>query len=650
MSRAFTTWAPGKVDAEAMTHGAALWGGKGFGLMQMCADKLPVPPGFTISTEVCTVYQKNPELAMKAIAQDLPAWLETIKAHFGFMPLLSVRSGARVSMPGMMDTVLNVGLNLANREEWHQRIGVAATNDSHARLHHMFKTVVGEDCPDAPSEQVLACIAAVFNSWNSERAIEYRKLHGIPNEWGTAVNVQAMVFGNMGPTSGTGVAFTRDPSSGIPVICGEFLSNAQGEDVVAGTHKPGPLTDIRKAVSIKAYNELMKLLKQLDAKYADMQDVEFTIQDGKLWLLQTRSGKRAAAAAFRIVEDLLADGVIDLAEARKRVTFQQFVMAQRPALNEAATTKALGKPAASGIAGSVGVTIGRVATSLSEVTAYTNANDPVILVRSETTPDDIALMAKSAGILTATGGFTSHAAVVARGMNIPCVTGCDALEFSPLRLAGVPVKAGEWLTIDGVTGKVWRGKGKVSADADGASIRFVQRLAEDANLRLRTSKPTSRAYCVAADAVDLIGWAKEAREVEGSTLDLRGLSAWVDGDDAAFLAVIGQDHKAALADAVKALCEVPANDGVQVILPDDAPKALYEQLFAAGYLPIIAVNSIDDAISAKGALRVGEKLSALAGGAKGMAFLRKALEAEGLEFADENTGLAIVEAARQLLA
>lgn len=669
MSRAFTAWAPGKVDDEALSFGKEVWGGKGFGLMQMCADKLPVPPGFTISTAVCKVYQVNQQAALAAIAKDLPVWLGGLRDQFGYMPLLSVRSGARVSMPGMMDTVLNVGLTDSNMAEWSTRIGAASAENSYARLKHMFANVVGGldpktkgfdeaaalCLPQDPTKQVLECIAAVFNSWQSPRAIEYRKLNNIPDDWGTAVNVQAMVFGNMGEGSGTGVAFTRDPSTGIPVITGEFLANAQGEDVVAGTHKPGPLTDIRKAVSIKAYNELMKLLKLLDAKYGDMQDVEFTIQEGKLWLLQTRSGKRSAAAAFRIVEDLLAEGRITLGEARARVKFADFVLAQRPTLNLAATEKTLGAAHAQGIAGSVGVAIGRAVFNEADVAKY--AGEPMVLVRPETTPNDIGMMAKSVGIITATGGFTSHAAVVARGMNIPCVTGISSLTFSYLgatalvTLNGVPIVAGDTLTVDGVSGKVWKGSGLVVADTDGASTRFVQRLAALEGVRLRVNTPTDRAYCIAADTMDLIGWASKAREVQDATLDLRDMSAWAEGADAEFLSNIGQTAKTSLADAVHQLCAVPAaKENVRVILPDEATLAMYDQLKKAGYIPIRAVGTLDEAITAGGEIRLGPQLTTLAGGAKGVAFLRKALAAEGAQFASDDTGVTLVDAARKLLA
>lgn len=658
MSRAFASFSNGNVSAEALQHGPELWGGKGFGLMQMCADKLPVPPGFVISTEVCTkLYQKNPGVAMNAIAQELPNWLALLKEHFGYVPLLSVRSGARVSMPGMLDTVLNVGLHTGNIVEWTERIGHDCFVNTNARLHEMFKKVVGKDLPQSREEQVLACIAAVFDSWNSERAIEYRKLHDIPNDWGTAVVVQAMVFGNMGPTSGTGVAFTRDPSTGAAGVVGEYLPNAQGEDIVAGIKKPGPLTDIRKHVSIPKYNALVKLLKDLDTKYRDMQDVEFTIQNGEIFLLQVRSGKRSAAAAFRIANDLLDEQLITVEEARKRVSFPQFVTAQRPALHIAATEKALGKPITQGIAGSVGVAVGRAVFCALDQTKF--ANEPMVLIRHETTPDDIKLMSKSIGILTATGGFTSHAAVVARGMNIPCVTGCSTMVVQANKGAMLTSKAkgpfniapGDWVTIDGLSGQVWLGKGITSQDTDGAAIKFVQRLADVVGLRLRTSVPASRAYCTAAGVSNLVQWAMAARHVEEAVLDLRGVSAWVKGgEDEKFLNMTGQEDVPALAVAIGVLCEVKAGKNVQVILPDDATKPMYAALDKAGYQPVLAVNTLDDAFQGNGALRFGPKLSALAGGAKGAAFLREALEAQGKKFADEDTGMSVIDAARKLLA
>lgn len=647
---AFATWKSGSVREEDLAAGKEYWGGKGFGLMQMCADKLPVPPGFTITANACRAFRKNPDKLMAALEQDLPTYLGWLQEQFGYMPLLSVRSGARVSMPGMMDTILNVGVTSTNVTEWAARIGEHCAADSRVRFNHMFKSTVGFAAPDDPAKQVRDCIAAVFNSWMSARAIEYRKLHNIPEDWGTAVNIQAMVFGNMGDDSGTGVAFTRDPSTGENKIVGEFLQNAQGEDVVAGIKTPVPLWEIRKLLGITKYNALVKLLQKLDAKYTDMQDVEFTFQKGELFLLQTRSGKRSAAAAFRIADELVEAGVINLATARKRVSFDQFVTAQRPALAEKPTIAKLGKPVTTGIAGSIGVVVGRVAFDMADIDKL--GKDPVVLVRHETTPDDIAMMAKSAGIITAIGGFTSHAAVVARGMNIPCVTGTAGLTADGIAASinGKAIKAGDWLTLDGSTGRIWVGQGVVQQADTGYTIKFLQRLVADEGVRLRTTTPTSRAYNVAAETTDLVAWAKAAREVEDAVIDLRGLSAWMPPADAQFVGMIGGDNSSNLEAAVAALTEAKAKPNVSVLLPDGSPNKLFAQLQASGFDVIRAVDTLEEAVTTKGQISFSSKLRDLAGGDKGLEMLREMLEAKGANFATDDTGHSIIDAARKLLA
>jgi pyruvate,orthophosphate dikinase len=475
----------------------AILGGKGAGLVMMAKDGLNVPPGFTLTTDNCNAYLAlSPglrETFMDGLMEEVDANMVWLTAQFGYAPLVSVRSGAAVSMPGMMDTILNVGLVNANFNAWCKRIGDRATFDSDRRLTQMlgataygvpmavfdfqlakvkkevgaksdtdldvlglskvisayrnaFEENKGFKFPFADAKaQLRAAIKAVFESWMNPRAIEYRKINKLDDKMGTAVTVQAMVFGNMGEDSGTGVLFSRNPSTGEPGMMGEFLTNAQGEDVVAGIRTPvsvAKMADLGPAWS-DTRMELVMLCAKLEASYKDMVDVEFTVQNGKLFVLQSRTGKRSARAAFRIATDMEAAGVIDRKTAISRLTVDQFKVVRRPSIDP----KFKGKPDFVGLPACPGVVTGKPVFSADDAV---KCKEPCILVTHETNPNDIAGMAAAVGILTQTGGATSHAAVVARAMDKACITGCTDLDWPK-------VKAAKKVTIDGSTGRVWVG-------------------------------------------------------------------------------------------------------------------------------------------------------------------------------------------------
>jgi pyruvate,orthophosphate dikinase len=510
--------------AEGASEMRNLLGGKGANLAEMANLGLPVPPGFTISTEVCTYFYANGKQYPKELDAQMKAALGSVEhitgRKFGDAndPLLvSVRSGARASMPGMMDTVLNLGLNDVTVE------GLAKTSgdrrfayDSYRRFITMYSSVVldvghehfeeilelhkdqkgytldtdlsaedwaelikrykarvrqeiGEDFPQDPSKQLWGAIGAVFGSWMNARANTYRRLHNIPESWGTAVNVQAMVFGNMGDTSATGVAFTRNPSTGERALYGEFLINAQGEDVVAGIRTPQEITEAAKqaAGSDKpsmesampaAFAELTRIYTSLEKHYRDMQDLEFTVEKGKLWMLQTRSGKRTAKAALRIAVELASEGLITKDEAVTRVDPAALDQLLHPTIDPNAERNVV----ATGLPASPGAASGEIVFSADEAETMKAQGKKVILVRVETSPEDIHGMHAAEGILTTRGGMTSHAAVVARGMGKPCVSGAGQLRVDyaaqTMTVMGKVYKKGEILTIDGSTGQVLAGK------------------------------------------------------------------------------------------------------------------------------------------------------------------------------------------------
>ena len=509
--------------AEGMAGMKNLLGGKGANLAEMSNLGLPVPPGFTITTEVCTYFYANgksyPADLKPQVEASLKALEQSIGGKFGDLanPLLvSVRSGARASMPGMMDTVLNLGLNDKTVEGLAKRSGDARfAYDSYRRFIQMYgQVVLGADhqlfedalenhkldqgktldtdlsaedwreviavykqlierelkqpFPQDPEAQLWGAIGAVFGSWMNQRAATYRRLHNIPAEWGTAVNVQAMVFGNMGENCATGVAFTRNPSTGADEFYGEYLVNAQGEDVVAGIRTPQHLTLAGKTanksklpameeVMPQVFGELMKVRAALETHYRDMQDIEFTVQQGKLYMLQTRTGKRTAAAALKIAVDLAQAGKISRAEAVQRIEPQSLDQLLHPTLDPNAKKVVLAR----GLPASPGAASGTVVFSADEAETRALKGEAVILVRIETSPEDIHGMHAAKGILTTRGGMTSHAAVVARGMGRPCVAGAGELrvDYAAKTVAakGMTVKAGETITIDGSTGEVMLG-------------------------------------------------------------------------------------------------------------------------------------------------------------------------------------------------
>ncbi|HVK09564.1 MAG TPA: pyruvate, phosphate dikinase [Gemmataceae bacterium] len=492
-----------------------LLGGKGANLAEMCKIGIPVPPGFTITTEVCADYYEQGKKIPEAAIPQIDETVKKVEAAFGGKkfgdpadPLLvSVRSGAALSMPGMMNTILNLGLTDASVEGLAKKTGNARfAYDSYRRLIDMFgstamgceheefeheihnlkiekkvkldtdlsaddlkelvkrykavyKKHVGEDFPQDPRKQLMLAINAVFNSWNGKKAIEYRRIERITGLKGTAVNVQAMVFGNMGDSSGTGVAFTRDPNTGENVFYGDYLINAQGEDVVAGIRTPEPIAKLQQQMP-KVYEQLIGIRKSLEQHYKEMQDIEFTVQDGVLYMLQTRSGKRTGTAAVRIAVEMAREKLIDETTAVKRVPPDSLNHLLLPQLDPKAKVEVV----AQGIAASPGGATGKVLLSADAVVehAKNHPDDPILLVRKETSPEDVAGMHLAKGILTSTGGKASHAAVVARGWGKPCVVGCEAVKIDEAKgtvtIAGKTVKAGEFLTINGTTGDVMIGK------------------------------------------------------------------------------------------------------------------------------------------------------------------------------------------------
>ena len=525
-----------------------LLGGKGANLAEMTNLGLPIPQGFTVTTEACTDYYESGRQITEEIQSqifDALAKLEEIQGKkFGDTedPLLvSVRSGARASMPGMMDTILNLGLNDVAVEGFAKKTGNPRfAYDSYRRFIQMFSDVVmevpksffekiidemkeekgvhydteltaddlkelivrfkavykekmnGEDFPQEPKVQLMEAVKAVFRSWDNPRAIVYRRMNDIPGDWGTAVNVQAMVFGNMGNTSGTGVAFTRNPSTGEKGIYGEYLINAQGEDVVAGVRTPQPISKLAEDLP-ECYKEFMELAMKLEDHYRDMQDMEFTIQEGKLYFLQTRNGKRTAPAAINIACDLVDEGKITPAEAVCRIEAKSLDQLLHPTFD----TKALkeGEVIGSALPASPGAAAGKVYFTADEAKAAHEKGERVILVRLETSPEDIEGMHASEGILTVRGGMTSHAAVVARGMGTCCVSGCGEIKINEeekkFELGGYTFVEGDYISLDGSTGNIYKGDIKtVEASVSGNFGRIMEWADEFRTLQVRTNADT----------------------------------------------------------------------------------------------------------------------------------------------------------------
>jgi pyruvate,orthophosphate dikinase len=514
----------GEGRAEGTGKMKELLGGKGAGLAEMTNLAIPVPPGFTITTEVCTYFYAHGRSYPGELQEQVEAALSGVERIMGrkfgdpAAPLLvSVRSGARASMPGMMDTVLNLGLNDVTveglaKETGNERfawdsyrrfvamygdvvLGLKPQNKKEEdpfevilervkheagakydtdlkttelkRLVSLFKSAikerVGADFPEDPREQLWGAIGAVFGSWMNDRAIAYRKLYDIPHDWGTAVNVQTMVFGNRGETSGTGVGFTRDPALGENKIYGEFLLNAQGEDVVAGVRTPRPIAELESSLP-EAYRQLVEIRNKLESHYRDMQDFEFTIEDGRLWMLQTRTGKRHPFAAARMAVDMESEGLITEKEAVLRPEADGIAAFLSPIFDQRAKEAAVreGRVVAKGLPAGPGGASGRVVFNAVDAEAWAKRGEKVLLVRKFTSPEDIRGMSAAQGILTAMGGMTSHAALVARQMGKVCIVGCGALDIdydaSQMRAGEAVVKEGDWLSIDGFTAEVILGQ------------------------------------------------------------------------------------------------------------------------------------------------------------------------------------------------
>ncbi len=550
-------FAAGYVDGRANMTG--LLGGKGANLAEMASLGLPVPPGFTITTEVCDAYyahgRKLPEGLKPQVEKALQLVGDEVGATFGDVkkPLLvSVRSGARASMPGMMDTILNLGLNDETVEGLAERSNDRRfAYDSYRRFIQMYADVVlgvdhgvfedilenfknlnglisdtelkaddwaeiigeykaaverelGKPFPQDTGEQLYGAIAAVFGSWQNARAKTYRHLHNIPDAWGTAVSVQAMVFGNLGETSATGVAFTRNPSTGGKEIYGEFLVNAQGEDVVAGIRTPQPLTERAKSESADGspslealmpdlFSSLKTVFQRLEARYRDMQDVEFTIENGKLWILQTRSGKRTAEASLRVAVDLADEGVISRRDAVLRIDPGALDQLLHPTLDPEGKKEVI----ATGLPASPGAAAGEIVFTADEAEQERTRGHEVILVRLETSPEDIHGMHAAVGILTARGGMTSHAAVVARGMGRPCVSGAGSLRIDAkagtLQVGQRVLHKGDIITIDGSTGQVLSGRAKMrQPEFSGAFATLMSWADAERQLGVRANADTPR--------------------------------------------------------------------------------------------------------------------------------------------------------------
>ena len=523
-----------------------LLGGKGANLAEMSELKLPIPPGFTITTEVCDLYYKNDEKYPESLEEQVQENLKKLEALMGKKlgdkddPLLvSVRSGAAVSMPGMMDTILNLGLNdlsvegLAKRSN-NERFAF----DSYRRFIQMFGNVVleidhdkfeeiletrkavrnikndvemdvddlkavvveykkcvknetGIEFPQDPKEQLWKAVNAVFGSWNNERAIKYRQLNKIAGLKGTAVNVQSMVFGNLGDTSGTGVAFSRNPSTGENLYYGEYLMNAQGEDVVAGIRTPKSVSELEKQ-NPGIYKQLIEFKDKLEHHYSDMQDMEFTIQDGQLFILQTRNGKRTGFAAIKIAVDMVHEGLITKKEAIMRVKPADVDQLLHPNIDPSVKYH----PIAKGLPASPGAAVGKIIFTAEKAEEWEAKGEKVILVRKETSPEDIGGMAVAQGILTATGGMTSHAAVVARGMGKCCVAGCGDLIITSgntCSIAGKQFKEGDIITLNGSTGEVMEGGLKlITPEISGNFEEFMKWVDEERPIKVRTNADTPR--------------------------------------------------------------------------------------------------------------------------------------------------------------
>src|SRR4051794_34221243 len=544
----------GKADGKADMK--TLLGGKGANLAEMSVIGIPVPPGFTITTEVCAAYYENGKKLPEAVKPQVEAAIQQMEKLAGRKfgdpadPLLvSVRSGAALSMPGMMNTILNIGLSDAAVEgqirktgnarfayDGYRRLidmfGSTAMDVEHKEFEHelsrlkeekgvkldtdltgddlkelvkrykaVYKAHVGKDFPQDPKDQLWAAIMAVFNSWQGDKAVEYRRIERITGLKGTAVNVQAMVFGNTGTGSGTGVAFTRDPNNGENVFYGDYLINAQGEDVVAGIRTPEPISRLKEEMP-KVYDQLMGIRQKLETHYKEMQDIEFTVEEGTLYMLQTRTGKRTGTSAVRIAVEMARDGLIDKPTAIQRVSPESLNHLLLPQLDP----RSKAKPVARGIAASPGAASGKVILSAEAAVEHAkqHPDEPIMLVRKETSPEDDAGMHLAKGILTATGSQASHAAVLARGWGKPCVVGCDAIQIDEkaglVKINDQVVKVGDFLTINGTTGDVMIGRTPtVDPEVSGDFATLMEWADGVRTLKVRTNADTPKDAAIARE-------------------------------------------------------------------------------------------------------------------------------------------------------
>ena len=533
-----------------------LLGGKGANLAEMTNLGLPVPQGFTITTEACTEYNEGGKKFTPEMIEQIEEALKKLEEIAGKKlgdpedPLLvSVRSGARASMPGMMDTVLNLGLNdvsvkaLAKKtnnerfaydsyrrfimmfadvvigvskskferllDDYKEKVGAKYDTDLSAdhlkeiseKFKELYKEDQGKDFPQDPKEQMLEAAKAVFRSWDNPRAFVYRRMNDIPYSWGTAVNVQMMVFGNKGDTSGTGVAFTRNAATGEKAMLGEYLVNAQGEDVVAGVRTQNPIAQLKQDMP-DVYNQFMELANKLENHYKDMQDMEFTVEEGKLYFLQTRNGKRTANAALKIAVDMVNEGLITTDEALMKVEPKQLDQILHPAFDQKAlkAAKAIGK----GLPASPGAAAGKVYFTAEDAKVHAETGERVILVRLETSPEDIEGMVAAQGILTVRGGMTSHAAVVARGMGTCCVSGCEEIRMNEAEktftLGGATIKEGDYISLDGSTGNIYNEDiPTVDPEISGDFATFMKWADEKRSLKVRTNADTPKDAKVAIE-------------------------------------------------------------------------------------------------------------------------------------------------------
>lgn len=685
----------------------AYLGGKGAHLQIMAGLGVPVPPGFTIPTKHCVEFMghegsdQSRQAMVHEAAQVALAGLTWLTDITGFTPLVSVRSGAPVSMPGMMDTILNVGLTDDNLAEWAERIGAWATVDSYRRLmqmlggtalgidHHKFDHFMiaarkkdevsldkdisletmawvvdafrqvwvkesGRAFPQTVKEQLELAIGAVWASWDNPRAHSYRDLNKIDHKMGTAVTVQAMVFGNMNDDSGSGVMFTRNPNSGVDEVLGEFLPCAQGEDVVAGIRTPLPLSDMA-AKWPKVTDELLAVAGMLEAHYRDVQDIEFTVQDGKLFLLQTRSAKRSALAAVKIAHALLLEGKIDPATLLKRITPQQMMTARAPVVDPTSKNAVLGK----GLPACPGVGIGCVATSSAQAVKLAAQGYAVILVTKETTPDDIDGMIAAKGILTSTGGATSHAAVVARALDKPCIVGCsdmtvlkDSVSFlnGPTKMAGTQTE----ISLDGLSGVIFDGKVSVLDASEDESMKFLElKIWAKDGATPRTSGTVmsvggvAKAYVQAADWMDdpaagaakflnSLGAVSQTSKLE-VYLDMAPPSALLPQEDQRLMRVIGtktltQEEQLWTSSVVESLSMADDSlvQGVVVLNGSHFTAGEIELLKAKGMVMVRETKTMADVMAGDAVIVTPQFVDKIIGGKKTWGQLKAMLTDKGL--------------------